>query len=464
MPSMTRALAVVVVLVATLAPAYADRDQFAASVEKYTRDDHRAWVINRLMKFNLGPQCWPKVVAPESGAVEAASYVTSDVVDYAKANGGGDWAALENDKPALAASMDAFRDRFSVTVDVDGDDCDARRSAHWIRYWSATVKAIKQWPLPGGKVAATIVVSPKFKDLTVQVSSDGTAVTIRAPKEKELDSWEQIDQTFQKLHEGTSTASGGIEAFAFACKDSSKDAYAGLVISKLHTFKIGKKCLAKLADPKQNAVYWAGFVTSAVGDWGKRAEIDELRKRFSVVVSVDGDDCDTSLASPWLQYWKETVTMLRELPPRSTKVAIAITATSRAKGISIVVGKDGSSFAVTGPAGRSPDDMHAKIEAAFMTVAKDAKLVAAHKENLANSKLAKAGGNPYPWLGSPISEARAGRIPDHERGTTYTKGAEVATQMSSNPHTLVYRCKEKKCTDSPGASPQWQSVGWARAD
>jgi hypothetical protein len=63
-----------------------------------------------------------------------------------------------------------------------------------------------------------------------------------------------------------------------------------------------------------------------------------------------------------------------------------------------------------------------------------------------------------------MSDAKIRGIPDYARGTTYTKGAEVQTGMSSNPHTLVFKCIEMKCTDSPGVSSQWKSIGWANAD
>jgi len=476
-------LVVGAVLAATLSSAFADGDRFADAVEDYTRDDHRAWVVNRLMKFNLGAKCWAKVVEPKSGAVGAASYVTDDVVVYAKEAGGGDWAALEQDKRALGAAMDKFRNRFFVTVSVDGDDCDAARDTAWIRYWEATVAAMTKTPAAGGKMFVTIDVSTKHKGLSVEVGSDGATVTIRAPKDKATDS-ELIEQTFQKLRDGVPTTSGGLDAFAFAANKE----HAGLVITKLHTFKIGKKCLAKLSDPKQSAIYWSGWVISAIADWAARTgsedwskiisetrdrarahaeiatDIAALRKRFSVTVVVEGDDCDASMESAWLGYWKTTLGMLEALPPKSTKIAVTITATSRAKDVAIAVGKDGSSYAVTGPASRAPRDYAATIEAAFMKVAKNRGTVAARKKNNADSKVVKAGGNPFPDHGRPLSDTRIRSIPNYERDATYTKGAEVATQMSSNPHTLVYRCKETKCTDSPGSSRQWQSVGWANAD
>lgn len=488
---MIRTLIVGAVLAVMATQAYADAngDRFAAAVQDYTRDDHRAWVINRLMKFNLGPKCWPKVAVNQSGAVEAASYVVSDVVDYAKANGGGDWSSMEQNKRQLAAAMDAFRERFFVTVNVDGDDCEGERKTPWIRYWSSVVGAIEKHPFPSGKVFVTLDVSSKHKEIKIDVGSDGATVTVHAPKDREAKNEELIGQTFKKIHEGVTTAAGGIDAFAFACRESSHDESAALIILKLHTFNIGKKCMAKLADrDKEQAVYMAGFVTGAIQRWAKRtgsddwdeierrvrdrarardeiaADIAELRKRFSVTVNVEGDDCDTSLQSPWLGYWREALTMLEGLPPKSTKIAVTINATSKAKDLSVAIGKDGASYVITGPRDRLPANLHARIEAAYMKVAKDRDSVAARVQNNKDSKLAKAGGNPFPQHGVPYSDAKVRGIPSYTRGSNYTKGAVVSTGMSSNPHTLVFRCLEMKCTDSPGVSSQWKSIGWAHPD
>ena len=75
--------------------------------------------------------------------------MTCGVAKLAKQWTGDDWDAIEsqseNDKETdlklVEPMVVAFKMRFSITATVEGNDCDSKRNALWLRYWSDAVSA-----------------------------------------------------------------------------------------------------------------------------------------------------------------------------------------------------------------------------------------------------------------------------------------------------------------------------------
>ena len=400
--SMQRSFVMVAVSVAALigfTPAQAAGMQdFADAVKDATGDYNRAWVLTKLTTFKLGAKCWAKLPDKNNGAIHTASFATRDVVAYAKGRTGEDWSRIEtqnnNDREAnkqlLEPMMDAFKAQFSVTVQVDGDDCDATSSSLWLRYWSDAVSALHKYPTPAGKAFITINVSSKIRELTVEVGKDGATFLITAPKDIEAKQWnDKLERPFRKL------ASGIADDLAFAVKESSGDFHRAWVLTKFHTFKLGKRCAAKLGDPDRGAVHAASYVTrdlvayarsEGADDWdaieGQRAnepafnrelvakDMDRFGARFSMTVSVEGEDCELARNDLWLRYWTTIATALKDHPPKAKKVAITLDVTAKAKDVTAKVGKDGATFVFTAPRDTEVTAWDSKFTDAFRKVAK----------------------------------------------------------------------------------------------
>lgn len=401
-PSRIAALSVAALAISTLAlsaPAHAaGMDDFAFEVKEATGDYNRAWVLTKLMTFKLGAKCWAKVVDKKQGAIHAATFATRDIVEYAKARTGDDWSRIEtqnnNDretnKALIEPMMDAFKAQFSMTVNVDGDDCDARQASLWLRYWTAVVSNLEKYPPPSGKAFVTINVSSKIRDVTVDVSKDGSRFTINAPKDIEAKQWsDKLERPFTKL------VSGITDEFAYSVKVSTGEHYAAWVLTKLHTFKLGKKCAAKLWDRELSAVHSASYVVRDIAayakatgaeDWdeieGQSAnepafnrdlvakDMDKFRGRFSFTVKVEGDDCDAKHGALWLKYWTTTASALEDYPPRAKKVAITLDVTAKAKDVTVKAAKDGATITITAPRDKEASAWSDKISDAFKKVAR----------------------------------------------------------------------------------------------
>jgi hypothetical protein len=373
-------------------------DDFAAAVKDATGEVNTAWVVTKLTTFKVGPKCLAKLADKNNEAIHTATFATRDVVAYAKALTGDDWSGLESQtnrdadalRTLLEPKIDAFKARFGMTLAVDGDDCAAGSGAMWLRYWLAATTAVTKYPPPAGKAFVTINVTPKVKLVTVDVSKDGTTFTITAPRDVESDAWsDRLERPFRKL------ASGIDDDFAFGLREDVGSYNAAWVLTKLHTFKLGKKCTAGLADKKLEALHTASFVVRdiaayahAVGaeDWdgieGQSAndaktnrdlvakDMDDFKARFGFTVSVDGDDCDLGHDSLWLRYWFTIAEALHAHPPRAKKVTISLTVSAKAKDVTAVVGKDGATFAFTAPRDKEVPAWDDKLRKPFEKVAR----------------------------------------------------------------------------------------------
>ena len=398
----TRSLFVVALSASALVPSRARADEaseaFTAALKDSTGYYSSAWVLSKLTTFKVGKKCGAKLADKDQGAVHAASFYARDIAAYAKTVTGEDWSAIEtqnnNDKEAnkklLEPIMDAFKSRFGVTVSIDGDDCDAKQSSLWLSYWGQIATTLKSYPPKAGKVFINLNVSSKFRDVTVDMAKDGSAATINAPKDiAAKNALEKIERPYRQLHSGIA------DDYAFQVKEATGDYYSAWILTKLTTFKIGKKCRAKLADKDQGAIHTATFYTrdiaayaKSVGadDWdeieGQSANdpatnramvekmIDAFKSRLSITVTVEGDDCDAKQGALWLKYWSQIATELKNNKPKAKKVVITLNVTSKAKDISIKAGKDGASFAITAPRDKEPSAWTTKFSDAFTKVAR----------------------------------------------------------------------------------------------
>ncbi|MFN0250178.1 MAG: hypothetical protein ACKV2T_25060 [Kofleriaceae bacterium] len=361
---MNRTLLVVAVSACALVPtrlafADAEMDAYVAAIKDATGDDPRSQAIAKLVTFKLGKKCWAKLPDKNQGAVHLGTFASRDLLEYGK---------LVTGEEMTETSLDAFRQKFSITVNVEGDDCDAKQNSLWLGYWSGAISAVKNYPPPSGKAFITINVG-KQKELVNEVAKDGSTFTINGPKDIAAKEWnDKLEKPFRQL------VANIPDNFAFAVKETTGDFYSAWVLTKFHTFKIGKKCRAKLANKDEGAVHAASFATRDIAAWAKAAgaedwdavegqsnndpkynrdlvekDMDAFKKRFSVTVIVDGDDCDAKQSSLWLRYWTTIVGALEDYPPKAKNVKITLTVTAKAKQMSANVGKDGATFAFTGP-------------------------------------------------------------------------------------------------------------------
>ena len=345
----------------TVGPAFAEAemDAYVAAVKDATGEGPRPQSIAKLVTFKLGKKCWAKLPDKNQGAVHLGTFAASDLLAYGK---------LVTGEELTEDTLEAFRQKFSITVNVDGDDCDAKQSSLWLGYWSGAIAAVKNYPPPSGKAFITINAG-KQRELTTEVSKDGTTFTITGPKDIAAAQWnDKLEKPFRQL------AAGIPDDFAFAVKEATGDYYTAWILTKLHTFKIGKKCRAKLANKDEGAVHAASFVTRDIAAWAKAAgaedwdavesqsnndpkynrdlvetDIDAFKKRFSIAITVDGDDCDAKSNSLWLRYWTTIAGALEDYPPKAKTVKITLTVNTKAKELTATVGKDGATFAFTGP-------------------------------------------------------------------------------------------------------------------
>lgn len=399
--SCAAALAVLSTLGAPLAARADDPagiDDFAFTLKESTGDYYATYVLTKLHSFHLGPKCWAKVVDKGSGAIHAAGFITRDIAEYAKRITKDDWAAIETqgnsareqNKALVEPMVAAFASHLMVNITVEGDDCDAKQASLWIRYWSEAVKAVTQYPLPQPTVVVNITASSKARAVTVTRSKDGSTFSIVAPKDIEprgVD--EAIARPFRLINSGIP------DDYAFAVKEATGHYDDAWVMTKLHTFKVGKACLAKFSDKNASVIHHGTFITSAVkeyvkavggDDWdeieGQSANDKETNRgiveqsmtafapKLHITVAVEGDDCDVGLNAMWLRYWSQVTDALRDHPPKAKKVAIVLNVTSKAKDVTVKAAKDGASFTITAPRDREVAGWTDKLDAAFLKVAR----------------------------------------------------------------------------------------------
>lgn len=208
-----RTLVVAPLLVAAMAlPLHADNlSDLQFEMKEGHGPHYKALIITRLHTFKLGDKCWPKVLDRKEGrAIHHASFLAANIQTFAKDVTGDDWAEIEGQSGDAAKNqkliepmIDAFKSRFSMSITVDGDDCDVGLNAMWLRYWSTIVKAVHDYvPASQKKVVIDLVVTSKTKDVKVTTSKDGSTFTFNLPKDIEVADWTAtVEKPFRKLAE-----------------------------------------------------------------------------------------------------------------------------------------------------------------------------------------------------------------------------------------------------------------------
>ena len=185
-------------------------DGFAFDVKESTGEWHRAWIISKLTTINVGKTCAKNMSEhKDKNALGAAGRYTLDVAEYAKLVTGDDWDRIESQNgdrienaKLVEPMIEAFGKKFHFTLNVEGDDCDTKVHAFWMRYWHYASSALLKYPTRSGKAFITVNVKSKVKDITVDVDKSGSTFVITAPKDIEPPPpyWpDKIEKPFRKV-------------------------------------------------------------------------------------------------------------------------------------------------------------------------------------------------------------------------------------------------------------------------
>jgi len=185
---------------------------FAFAVKEATGEYYTGWIIDKLTTFNVAPACMEKMVDGEKfSAVHSASYYTRDVARLAQKLTGDDWSGIEsqnnsdreNNKKLVEPMIDQFANHFHMTITVEGDDCDARHSSLWMKYWTSTSTALLNYPPETDKVFINLVVKPDAKDMSVSFDDATATYTIVGPRDIEKGAWgDKIDKAMKRRARG----------------------------------------------------------------------------------------------------------------------------------------------------------------------------------------------------------------------------------------------------------------------
>ncbi|MCX5745935.1 MAG: hypothetical protein NT062_25945, partial [Proteobacteria bacterium] len=117
-----------------------------------------------------------------------------------------DWGQIEGqhsdpskDRVLVEPMIDAFGQRFHLTIAVEGDDCEVNRDAFWIRAWYTVSEAFAKYPPAAGKLNITLNVVAAARDITVAVDDSGSNFTITAPRDFDSKDWgDKFERPFRK--------------------------------------------------------------------------------------------------------------------------------------------------------------------------------------------------------------------------------------------------------------------------
>lgn len=176
--------------------------------------------------------------------------------------------------------------------------------------------------------------------------------------------------------------------YAFAVREREGTYYGPWTITKFTTFKVGKACWAKMADPKSDAVNNASYYVRNVhelaktwtgDDWGSiegqnsdRAKnrklvepmMDQFASRFHMTIEVEGDDCGVDREALWIRYWYGISEAFADYPPASGKLFITLKVTNT-RDVTSEVDETGSHFTITAPRDIQAPEWSEKLERPF---------------------------------------------------------------------------------------------------
>jgi hypothetical protein len=208
------AIAAAFILAAPVA-AHADKSPtaYGDAIQAGTTDHYRGWIINKLTTWKVGATCWEKIQKSDGRVVSLGSHLTRALANYAKTVTGDDWASIEGsgtsekaaNKGKVEPLIDAFKSKFSLSVSIDGDDCDDGHDPLWMQYVMHAAEDIEQFPPASGKAFISINVSSKPKTkFSIAVDKTGSKFTITGPKDIASDKWQnQMEAAFKKVAKKT---------------------------------------------------------------------------------------------------------------------------------------------------------------------------------------------------------------------------------------------------------------------
>lgn len=180
-------------------------DELAFAVRERSGSYYAPWVFTKFTTFKVGRACYAKL-AEKGGALDNSPYYVRGVLELAKKWTGDDWDAIENqrqnrarDRALVEPMMDAFAQRFHMTIAVEGDDCENERDAWWIRYWFQIGEAIADYPPASGKLEVVLNVTAAARDVSVDVDETGSRFVFTAPRDYEAREWsEKLEKPFRR--------------------------------------------------------------------------------------------------------------------------------------------------------------------------------------------------------------------------------------------------------------------------
>ncbi len=181
--------------------------------------------------------------------------------------------------------------------------------------------------------------------------------------------------------------------YAFSVRERTGTFWGPWTITKFTTFKVGKACYAKMADPKSDAVNNASYYVRNVHelaktwtgeDWEQvenqrsdRAKdrrlvepmLDQFASRFHLTIAVEGDDCGVDRDALWIRYWYQISEAFADYPPAAGKLFITLNVTT-ARDVTAEVDDTGSHFTITAPRDIEAPEWSEKLERPFRRYAR----------------------------------------------------------------------------------------------
>ncbi|MGE0401643.1 MAG: hypothetical protein AB7T06_33385 [Kofleriaceae bacterium] len=182
-------------------------EDFADEVHKMNGYYHRLWVIERMMTFKLGDQCWGSMLDRKNKAITTANTFARNVALYAEKLTGEDWDQIEGtgtqqrekNKHLVEAEIEKLRPDLHVTISHEGGTCDASGDGLLIKYWAALGNILLAHPPTSGRAIVVLHLTPKAKDISFEVSRDGTRFSFTLPSERQVVDWyDKLKRPFQK--------------------------------------------------------------------------------------------------------------------------------------------------------------------------------------------------------------------------------------------------------------------------
>jgi hypothetical protein len=194
----TALAAAVTVALAAPRPAAADVAAYAEAERLATGDNYRAFAISKLTTWKVGKKCWDKIVDPDGRIMSLTSFMTRDIAAYAALVTKQEWATLEGsgttekeaNKAKVEQAVAAFKRQFSLSVTVEGDDCDGSHDPLWMQYVARSLEAINATPPASGKAFLSITASAKATKFSIVAGKDGATFTIVGPKDTAAAKWQ----------------------------------------------------------------------------------------------------------------------------------------------------------------------------------------------------------------------------------------------------------------------------------